>query len=348
VLRGNDGAFALGISTVDLGRDRAVFIPFAVRPAYGLHVAFLRVIDAGQGVPMQDIPLEVKVQGRFKEVSPGVERYEREIGPRSADYREFTTDGTAQAFAFEVHVPEVGFFDSSDPSMYLLDGSGVVQFSESRESGALDPQHRVGPMRWLRAFVMADSNHGWGLYWGNRGTPEYETPYDIAPPDVPIRAQLEIRSYAITIQKVGPTHLRLHNRLAPLPGRVEFLAGAVRSSRFPESRPGYATTAVRVASTTAAWRIRVRSERGASPAHLFLLDCTAPQGCEVIRQMPLHEGEARTTIFAPATGEWRVAVLADEPATRAVSCQLEQLQLSTAGVPEGDGFPPAFQLVGAG
>ncbi len=54
------------------------------------------------------------------------------------------------------------------------------------------------------------------------------TPYDSPAPDVPIPGSLTVNSYAVSLERTGPTRLKTHNLLAEISGHVEFLTGKTR------------------------------------------------------------------------------------------------------------------------
>jgi len=337
-LRGDNGAFALKLSSVDLPRDTAVCIPFTAMSLPNLHVAFLQLRDAEARVVMQEIPLQTKTAQPMESIAPGIERFHTQIEPRHVDFRYFATDESAQAVRLSMEIPYDGGSGKENTSVrgWWLQPDGLVAaFSEdlslSKTTGApVDAVHYVGPNEVFESIITEHLRGLWTLEWGNRSNAEYETPYSNPAPDVPIPATLTVTNYRVSFDGSDEGKVTLHNELADVNGRVEFLTGRVFTQNLTGSGPhGFISAATQIERETAVWRIAVDSSTGSVSGHVFALDCTGKDGCQVVQQTPLQNGQATITVSEPQAGEWRVAILPDAP-THAQSIELKQLELKSA------------------
>jgi len=301
------------------------------------------------------VPLEVRAPQQMDEAVPGVARYQTELEPRGFQYRNFTLDARAQAVRVSVRVP----YDGTGGKGLRLDpgrGNGIFFARMSTEGPPIDPVHHVGSLQGyerildsndLEREAMASYLPGtafdrmWGLYWENRGQPEYETPYDEPAPDVPIHATLTLNHYAVSLVR-NDAQVVLRNQLAQVQGRVEFLTGSLVSQSLTGSgRHGFASLSTRVKPGTEVWLFSIQANAVNLAAHVFALHCTEKEGCSVAKQAVLQKGRTTLSIDNPAAGEWRVAVLPDDEANYP-SYEVKQIALRPVGDP-GDfrNFPHA-------
>ena len=341
-LRGNDGTFTLRLDAVDLPRNKAKYLPFDITPQPNLHVAFLQLIDKGTGATMQEIPLEMRAPQPMEVVAPGVERYQTEIEPRRTQFLHFTVGRKAQAVRISIAIADDGSAsDRRTVSVTQPSTANVLQLSTSEAGVPVNALHHVGPMQLFETVAEGNLGGIWSLYWGNRGLPEYETPYDKPAPDVPIPATLTVSNYAVSLERTDSAHVVLHNQLAQVNGRVEFLSGKTRARTLTTSEShGFAQISSQMEADTLVWRVTVHSRRRHVSAYVFALFCTKERGCKVSRQLPMKDGEATVSISDPAPGEWRVAVLPDERAT-GQTYELREIALKPLGK-SGD-FVDVFQ-----
>jgi hypothetical protein len=309
-------------------------VPFAVTPAENLNVAYLRLIDATTQVTMQEIPLMTRAPVQMAPIAPGLRRLQTEIAPRRFLVDLFISDPHAQAARISIAIPEDCKAPVPGTPNVLTPDVQRVQFIAVEPTGqALDAIHHVGPMRHCELIATGNFNGLWSLGWGNRGAPEYETSYDAPAPDVPISATLTVSDYAVALHEVTEAHVTLHNLLAQVRGRVEFLTGKTTEQVLTGSgHSGYASWSVQIPSGVAVWQFAVRARTPDTRAHVFALHCTAKNEFSVERQIALANNHANVSIDAPEAGEWRIAILSDDDA-RSHSYEVKQVALEPQGKP---------------
>ena len=236
----------------------------------------------------------------------------------------------------------VGFRGPGDVAL-TAPGQQITYFPIPQKAGVpLDKEHHIGPMQHVETVITGNLTGLWKLDWDNRGIPEYETPYDSPPPDVPIPASLTVSNYAVSLERTSTTKLKAHNVLADVDGHVEFLTGKmlVQTLRSTGAR-GYASTSVRVEPGTAIWRLRIQAATRDLQAHVFVLNCSGQlpwSPCVVVRQANLLNGQATLSINDPEASEWRVAILPDDDLSTQ-SYELEHVMLKPAATVKDSKLP---------
>jgi len=345
LLRGDIGGFSLRETIADLPKDVPVHIAFRVTPKPDQHVAFLQLVEDKSGVAMHEIPLEIKSPHDVLEtIAAGVNRLTTRIPPRRLLRHKIAVDPRAQAIRVGIEIPfdgKPGFGpELAGPHFQMTAFTPLTSEPNAGPSkppdATIDSQHHIGPMRRLEGIIDANARGLWTLAWDNRGTPEYENPYDEPAPDEPLVATMTMSNYAVSLQKFGNEKVKVRNLLADVTGRVEFFAGRlVNQTLSGVGTHGYAIERFRVEPDTAVLRLELKADSKDFPAHVFALSCEgkfAWNTCDVEKQVALENGRAVVTINEPQEGEWRIVVFPDED-KRPVAYELKQVALRSVEKP---------------
>jgi len=278
----------------------------------------MQLIDVKAGVALEEIPLQVRMPQRLNEIAPGVSRIEADVPSRRSDTRYFNVEHGIQSLEAIIEMPrpiDAPNADSFTPARLIQfhDRSWGVFDRQPTNSGvqAIDERHHVGPLARYESVFLNPIAGLTKLYWDNRGDhAEYETPYDSPAPDVPIHPILTLRKHTVVIEKSTANELLISNKQAATRGRVEFLSGRTVEERLTSSGAyGFAVASTWVEVGTAAWRLDVRAQSEGIAGHVFAVDCTVRDECQVAAWVSMRRGRARLLINRPKGGEWRVVVL---------------------------------------
>jgi hypothetical protein len=315
VLRASDGTFELLDQEAILERDRPVCIRFAVRPTPGFHVTYLQLIDADRGVAMHEIPLELRMPDAAEHPARGVERYQVTVGPRRVEWSFIQLKEELQAMRITKEMPDVGFQVSPAPRL-LHRGIGRLWFLHKLDNDAassVDPadHDRVLPRNLFAAVVTSPPRGTWEVDWDNRGRAEYETKYASPAPPVPITGSLLIEKYSLAISRAPRGEVRVHNRLAGITGRIEFLESSVRRRRLRTHRSnGIGTAETEIPPGTVAWRVAIEGlNTPRNTLDVYVLNCTDGPGCVVAEQQTMGRGQHTLSVMKPQPGRWRIVVM---------------------------------------
>jgi hypothetical protein len=304
----NDGAFELAQSRVTLPRDQMVRIDFTVRSPSNHHVSFLRVIDDKTSVVMQKIPLQTQAPDWMETLAPGVKRYRSSIPSHRTQHRILVLDPDVQAIRAVIEMPK------------FVGGEQLYSVGASDRSWVVSrfarPWMGTPPPEGSDAFTRVAAP-GWvELLWENRGRREYESAYDPPAPEGPISAALTLTHYAVSFERASDGALEMHNRMADVTGRVEWLVGmpSSRSLKLKAEAPhGFADIAVMVPEKTALLHILVASkETDDGAVDVYAVDATG-KSPNIVKQVELEDGQAEFTLASPTPGAWQFAIWAREP-----------------------------------
>ena len=164
----------------------------------------------------------------------------------------------------------------------------------------------------------------------NRPGPEYETPYDPPPPDVPISQTLTVSKYAVAFTRADAETLWVTNRLAQIRGKVDLYDAAVGSSIVTGAGAHAAVTLERtLPSHLSQWRVAVSPTASLiDDADAFLLDCTDKEGCRVMVQEPIGATGAALAVNEPADGSWRIVIRSRRAVKRAEAYRVAEASLT--------------------
>ncbi|MEZ0472923.1 hypothetical protein [Luteimonas salinilitoris] len=303
----DDKAFELAQARVVLPRDRAVRIDFTVRPSANHYVAFVQVIDDSTGAVMQKIPLHTQAPDRMETLAPGVKRYRSSIPSHRTQRHVLELDAGVQAVRAAIEMPK--FVGGEE--MYAL-ASSDRSWEVSRYAR---PGNGTPPPDGMDLFTRATVPGTVDLLWENRGRREYESAYDPPAPDGPIDAALTLTHYAVSFERESETTLKLHNHLADVTGRVEWLTGIPSSHVLqPDGKasPRFVAMTLAVPDKTALLRVRVTGkDDDRAPVHVYVMDATG-KASRIVKQVALKDGRAELTLASPTAGTWRLAVWAHD------------------------------------
>lgn len=304
----DERTFELARTRIVLPRDRAVRVDFTVRPPPDHHVAFLQVVDEATDVVMQKIPLQTQAPDRTETLAPGVERYRSSIPPQRTQDHVLKLEPGVQAVRAAIDMPRAAGGEQVY-SLHAVDRSWGVSRYVRPGKGSPPPE---GPDVFTRTV-----SPGWvGLLWENRGRREYESAYDPPAPEGPIDAALTLTHYAVSFETLPDGALALHNRLADVRGRVEWLAGVPSSHSLEleaDAAPGFAEVALTVPENTALLRVVVTGANARDGVvDVYAVDATGKSG-NVVKQVELKDGQAEIDLASPGAGAWKIALWARAP-----------------------------------
>lgn len=335
-LRGNDGTFSLTRTHVILSRDKPARVQFSARVSSGVHVAFLQLTDATSNVVMGEVPLAIRAPDIPEVLEQGIDKYQASIPPLSIDVRYLRLHTGTQAARFVMRIPSDNPPPISIRSMpgytYGLDSSQSSSF-EGREP--IDPRHHVGPMEQFESLVSINKPETLAVVWGNRGGPEYATPYDSPAPDINVKGQVVVAEYGVTIARHGQS-IRVTNNRAEIAGRLELFDASITSSRVFGGGPhGSVETERTLPAKLGQWRILVSSRAaGSGNADAYVLNCVdSTRGCSVVMQRPLGRKGARLVIDQPQQGLWRIVIRSRDQRRLSTAYQIREAFLTDASAP---------------
>ncbi|HEY0339567.1 MAG TPA: hypothetical protein VGC34_02075, partial [Steroidobacteraceae bacterium] len=294
-----------------------------------LHQAFLKLIDGRAGTVMQEVPLAVRVPEHPNKVTADVEEYDARIPPRRADIRYIRLPANVQAARYTMRIPGDG--GSPLSVAYIFPGfQRYIDWDVPPATAAANSPHHIGPMQQFESLVRADTMKTQPVYWGNRGLPEYETPYDAPAPDVAIDATLTVARYAVKLEQSSQRQIRITNELAELEGSVEFYNATTRSKALiGAGRHATVSEAQTLPTGIEQWRIQLDAEAGlAGDLDVFLLNCTLAGICQTAATGTLRSPDAELIIDSPAPGPWRIVARRRNMAPGTVNYQLRQTLLT--------------------
>jgi hypothetical protein len=203
----------------------------------------------------------------------------------------------------------------------------------------VDAAHHVGPMEhFTRQTTSVRAGTG-SFLWENRGRPEYETPYDPPPPDIPVTATLTLTKYAVRFrpERFRPEGQTVHvtNLLADLEGRVEsYDAKVVSHQLVGRGARASADFEHTIGEGVSQWRVSVTASlSGAEAADAFLLDCTnAVRGCAVVERTSIAKTGAVLVANDPAAGVWRVVIRTRARAAGPIGYSIRHASLTPSAV----------------
>jgi hypothetical protein len=304
-LRGDNTGFELLDHEAMLVRDKAVRVRFRSNGVPGWNIALLELRDAEADIVMQDVPLSVRAPEAPDAVAPGVDKYEATIPPLTSENSYARVGEDVQAARYVMWIPYTGPENISTRSF-----PGVRYRTTATPSGEpVDAPHHVGPMEMLESLVVNDEPGNQGIFWENRGRPEYATQYDGPAPDVPIHAELTVTKYAVGIKRDGD-RLELTNQQAAIDGRTELYDATLKTQSL--TGPGmHAMGEIErvLPDHLAEWRLRVTTSAPLEgPADVYIFNCTGKSGCNVAATQEISEAGKALVIERPAAGPWRIAV----------------------------------------
>ncbi|HZZ00436.1 MAG TPA: hypothetical protein VFE36_12775, partial [Candidatus Baltobacteraceae bacterium] len=286
VRRGDTGESPTFIPTqamVTFGRDASVPVEFRVRPTPGDHLEFLQLVDDVSGTVMQHIPLNVIVPNPLNQSAPGVQTFSTAIPPRRWDHRTFVFPNDPLAVFAQIQVPDAG---GENTVLYpqFADAGIFPKLVATAPGPAIDPLHHVGAVKEWQA-LLAPAGGLWWLVWDNRGRAEYENVHASPAPTVPIQAKVTFTEYKVQAVPRAPgvsaASIDFINVLAPLKGRIEFLAGSTTSRQLQTGDDGIARLDVPLPPHAEAVRVKLSGEGGdAAQARAYFVVCDAHRVCK--------------------------------------------------------------------
>lgn len=321
-LRGDEGVYRVVDEKILLLPNQPARVRFSAKLTPGLHVAFLQLRDAQAGVVMQEIPLSVRVPEVPERTAPWIEQYHQTIPPRRRQNLYVRLDGDTQAARYVVRIPYVGV-----QALLWLPNSQINNAAPSGD--AVDKAHHVGPMQNIEVVSANTRAQTIEIQWSNRGAAEYEGPSDPPAPDVPISATLRVEKFAVAFGKADGNKVRVTNQQAQVNGRVEFYDATLRSSEVPGSGLHAITTLTRsLPAHLSQWRVAVSSVSVVKdPVDVFLLNCTAKEGCTVADQKPIAAKTVTLVMNDPQEGHWKIVIRARDAVMRPRTYQVREALL---------------------
>ena len=325
-LRGDSESFELLDHHATLARDKPVRVRFRSKGAPGWNIAFLELRDAKADVVMQDVPLSVRAPAVPDKVASGVDKYEATIPPLTSENLYVQVGADVQAARYAMQIPYTGPENISTRSF----PGGRYRTTTTPPGEPVDAAHHVGPMETIESLVLNDESGNQGIFWENRGRPEYATQYDGPAPDVPIHAELTVTKYAVGLGKTHDGMLAATNQLAEVKGRVELFDAKSNSTEL-KGQGNHAMAEVErdLPADIAQWRIRVMRWRKGATADAYLLNCTGKSGgCYIVSQQEITDKGASLVVDKPQAGTWKIVTRSREQVTGDTAYQLTEAQLT--------------------
>ena len=326
-LRGDAGSFTLLDHQVTLTRDKPARVRFRASGAPGWNIALLELRDAKADVVMEDVPLSVRAPEAPEKIAPGVDKVEATIPPLTSQNAYVQVGDEVQAARYVMKIPYTG------PENISTRGfpGGRYRTSKTPDGDPVDAAHHVGPMETLESLVINDAPGNQGIFWENRGRPEYATQYDGPSPDVPIHAELTVTKFAVGIERQNDS-LKITNRLAAIDGRVELYDASLEKQSLTGSGPhAMGTIETTLPEHLAEWRVDVTSDTPApESADVYLLNCAGKNGCVVEAQEEIAANAKTITIDKPEAGKWKILVRSRGQVKHAPSFTIHQALLTPA------------------
>ena len=335
-LRGDSEGFELLDHDATLARDRPVRVRFRSKGAPGWNIALLELRDAEADVVMQDVPLSVRAPAVPDKVAPGVDKYEATIPPLTSENPYIRVGEDVQAARYVMKIPYTGPENISTRSF----PGGRYRTTTTPPGEPVDVAHHVGPMETIESLVLNDESGNQGIFWENRGRPEYATQYDGPAPDVPIHAELTVTKYAIGLGKTHDGTLAATNQLAEVKGHVELFDATSNSAELKgQGNHAMAEVERELPANLAQWRIRVMRGRKGATADAYLFNCTGKSGdCYIVSQQEITDKGASLVVDKPQAGTWKIVTRSREQVAGDAAYKLTEAQLTPipTGVAEAD------------
>jgi hypothetical protein len=326
-LRGDDLGFMLLDHEATFVRDRAVRVRFRSNGAPGWNIAFLELRDAKADAVMQDVPLSVRAPVVPDKVAPGMDRYGATLPPLTSENLYVRVGEDVQAASYVMRIPYTGPENISTRSF----PGGRYRTTTSPSGEPVDASHHVGPMETLESLVVNDEPGNQGIFWENRGRPEYATQYDGPAPDVAIHAELTVTKYAVGIKR-DADRLAMKNEQAAINGRAELYDATLKTQSLTGSGLHAMGEMERLLPDhLAEWRLRATpSAPLEGPADVYVLDCTGKNSCYVAAQLEIAERDKVLVIEHPKAGAWKIVVRSRNQIENLVTYSIEEALLVPA------------------